>query len=235
MSADDHRYVHPKEGPASCTGCDWKSRPIGISSLTQYEEHYADEARRDAAEQPAPHEVEVTTTLGDLADALWMARYDEAGAHDGDRATPEWQAALADAQEITQTVPAPTAADQPTTEPSEVERAAAALYFEDCGVAPDDMVRRSEEYDTSFRAPAQVLADAGLLAPAPQPAADTETEDSTRWYAAAWRAQTGNFIPVGPPTVVREHAQHRVDHADPDGYPDGIFLVTRIEHPWEEA
>lgn len=50
MSTDDHRYALPKEGPASCTGCAWKSRPIGISSLTQHEEHR--KAVAAAADQP---------------------------------------------------------------------------------------------------------------------------------------------------------------------------------------
>lgn len=51
MTADDHRHVIPAhDGPASCTGCDWESRRIGIASTTQHEAHRADIASQTAAD-----------------------------------------------------------------------------------------------------------------------------------------------------------------------------------------
>lgn len=35
----EHRYMPPRVGPAYCTGCDWESRQIGISSDTQHATH----------------------------------------------------------------------------------------------------------------------------------------------------------------------------------------------------
>lgn len=79
-----------------------------------------------------------------------------------------------------------TAADQPTTEPSVVERAAETLdrAWSEYRQAADAWIedKNPQMWDdpptppTSFDL-AQVLADAGLLAPAPQPAADTALRD----------------------------------------------------------
>lgn len=47
---------------------------------------------------------------------------------------------------------------------AEVDAAAAALYFEDCGVAPDAAVLADEEYDARFRAYARVAVEAARQA-----------------------------------------------------------------------
>lgn len=46
---DAHRYVPAHDGPASCTGCGWESRRIGIASTTQHDAHLEDIARKTAA------------------------------------------------------------------------------------------------------------------------------------------------------------------------------------------
>ena len=67
------------------------------------------------------------------------------------------------------------------------------------------------------------------------------TEEATRWYVPAYRTPEGRIARMGTPTVEREYAEHeaetirRAEAAYPDGNPDGIFVATRLEHPWTEA
>lgn len=50
---EEHLPVPPQDGPGYCRGCDWESRPIGISSHIQHRQHVAkvlaDEFRNDKA------------------------------------------------------------------------------------------------------------------------------------------------------------------------------------------
>lgn len=43
MSAtEDHKEIPAQNGPSFCTGCDWESRQIGISSTLQHAQHVKD-------------------------------------------------------------------------------------------------------------------------------------------------------------------------------------------------
>lgn len=63
----------------------------------------------------------------------------------------------------------------------------------------------------------------------------------TRWYVPAYRADNGNVVPFGMPTVIADHAVERADEwRAQDGEvegghdPQNIFVATRISPVWEE-
>jgi len=119
------------------------------------------------------------------------------------------------------------AVDQPTTEPSAVERVADLLIehsryrIEDCYCGWADLGKSHAAHV------AQALADAGLLAPAPQPAADTETE--VQWGV---RYPSDHIDEASS----EEAARDRVYGHARDGF-IGLVAVKRTATytPWEEA
>ena len=68
-----------------------------------------------------------------------------------------------------------------TVAPDAVEAAARAMYFEDCGVAPDPEVLAHDEYDAVFRSPAR----AALAAAAPLIAKQTLLDAADAWADVA--------------------------------------------------
>lgn len=42
MSTEEHKEIPAHDGPGYCTGCDWESRQIGISSTIQHTQHVKD-------------------------------------------------------------------------------------------------------------------------------------------------------------------------------------------------
>lgn len=120
-----------------------------------------------------------------------------------------------------------TSADQPTTEPSAMDLLVkhALLWGEHWkeSIKPDYSEHMTtaevDERDQEVRDVAALI-ERGLLAPAPQPAADTETE-------VQWGVRLDNGVVV--PFTTQERATQAVRDCPP-----GV-VVKQYRTPWEEA
>ena len=70
----------------------------------------------------------------------------------------------------------------PTDE--QVEAAAEAIYFEDCGVTPDESIKATDDYGSTFRelARAVLVAAAGVAPVQPSSTVDEATVNLNMWH-----------------------------------------------------